>query len=230
MSAAAAVGRNVGCALPRGVVRTLGVCAPSSGPRGAAPRGGCLPAASISRVRNGGKNTRGERFSPLDSPLWSGISFGVSLFFCGLACGPTSPVGRGPPPSWAGWEAWVGGRREKTGKNPAKNILPKESPQIRARRWGPKKTTTARLRLYPKRGSEPQRAVLYYPGPGRSPGTLCVRAFSRESPDPRPGQGRGPRGRVHPALQPNGTAVYSVHFRWSVWSSASAFSDRGWPR
>ena len=139
--------------------------------------GGCLPAASISHVRNGGKNTRGESFSPLDSPLWSGISFGVSLFFCGLACGPTSPVGRGPPPSWAGWEAWVGGRREKTGKNPAKNILPKESPQIRARRWGPKKTTTARLRHDPKRGSERAASGFILGGAGGNPLRFFPPAF-----------------------------------------------------
>ena len=58
----------------------------------------------------------------------------------------------------------------------------------------------------PKRWSEPQRAVLYDPGPGRSPGTLCVRAFSRESLDPRPGQGRETTWRVLTCDEPNGTA------------------------
>ena len=152
------------------VVRTLRGGSRLLPASGRSAPGGCLPAASISPVRNGGKNTRGESFSPLDSPLWFGISFGVSRFFCGLACGPASNVGRGPPPGWAGWEAWVGGRRERARKIQPKNILPKESFQIRARTWGSKKTTTAPLRLYPKRGSEPQRAVLFQ---GVQGGTPC---------------------------------------------------------
>ena len=39
-------------------------------------------------------------------------------------------------------------------------------------------------------------------GGGHPPATLCVRAFSRESLDPRPVPGGNPRGRVHPATVP----------------------------
>ena len=72
-------------------------------PRGAAPRGGCLPAASISPVRNGGKNTREEEFPPpWTHLLWFfepgkvGFSFSYKL---------RTDARNGPPPGWAGWEA-----------------------------------------------------------------------------------------------------------------------------
>ena len=41
-------------------------------------------------------------------------------------------------------------------------------------------------------------------GRGPSPATLCVRAFSRESLDPRPGPGGKPRRRSGPATVPTG--------------------------
>ena len=47
-------------------------------PRGAAPRGGCLPAASISHVRNGGKNTRGLR--PW-TPVFKAARCSLALFW-----------------------------------------------------------------------------------------------------------------------------------------------------
>ena len=65
------------CQNPAGQGRGPGPCSTyptgsggSYPPRGAAPRGDCLPAASISPVRNGGKNTRG--FTP--GPLFQGRS------------------------------------------------------------------------------------------------------------------------------------------------------------
>ncbi len=164
------------CPAPWCSMYPRGLC-PFLGTAGRSAPGGCLPAASISPVRNGGKNTRGERFSPRDSPLWSGISFGVALFFCGLACGPVSTVGSGPPPGWAGWEAWVGGRRDRAGKNPAKKYSPKRKFPNQGPYLGHEKTTTARLRHDPKRGSEPQRAVLFLGGAGGNPLRFFPPAF-----------------------------------------------------
>ena len=46
-------------------------------------------------------------------------------------------------------------------------------------------------------------------GRGSSPATLCVRAFSRESLDPRPGPGGNPRRRSGPATVPEGTTCRS---------------------
>ena len=53
--------------------------------------------------------------------------------------------------------------------------------------------------------SEWQRAGPKKGGRGPSPATLCVRAFSRESLDPRPGPGGNPRRRSGPATVPEGT-------------------------
>ena len=50
----------------------------------------------------------------------------------------------------------------------------------------------------PKPASGNERAIKKGGG-GLPPATLCVRAFSRESLDPRPGPGGNPRGRGHPA-------------------------------
>ena len=66
--------------------------------------------------------------------------------------------------------------------------------------------TTVSLRpTTPKRASE-QRAGLKPGGAGgHPPATLCVRAFSRESLDPRPGPGGNPPRRVYTALVLEGT-------------------------
>ena len=53
----------------------------------------------------------------------------------------------------------------------------------------------------PKRASANERAI-NQGGGGHPPATLCVRAFSRESLDPRPGPGGKPRCRCQPALVP----------------------------
>ena len=79
--------------------------------------GGCLPAASISPVRNGGKNTREEEFPPpWTHLLWflkpgkAGSSFSYKL---------RTDARNGPPPGWAGWEAGVGiGRKRLWGPLP----------------------------------------------------------------------------------------------------------------
>ena len=65
---------------------------------------------------------------------------------------------------------------------------------------GPRnRPTTAPLRpTTPKRASGNER-VLNQGGRGHPPATLCVRAFSRESLDPRPGPGGNPPRRAHPA-------------------------------
>ena len=51
----------------------------------------------------------------------------------------------------------------------------------------------------PKRASGNERP-LKQGGGGHPPATLCIRAFSRESLDPRPGPGGNPRRRYSPAL------------------------------
>ena len=58
----------------------------------------------------------------------------------------------------------------------------------------------------PKRASANERA-LSQEGRGPSPATLCVRAFSRESLDPRPGPGGKPPRRCQPAPVPVGAAT-----------------------
>ena len=70
--------------------------------------------------------------------------------------------------------------------------------------------TTAPLRpTTPKPASGNERAIKKGGG-GHPPATLCVRAFSRESLDPRPGPGGKPRGRVYPATVPTGQKKNSV--------------------
>ena len=54
-------------------------------------------------------------------------------------------------------------------KNLAKENLPKDSPQIRARTWAASKPTTALLRLYPQNRASEQRAALKTGVQGRSP-------------------------------------------------------------
>ena len=79
-------------------------------------------------------------------------------------------------------------------ENMLQSIFPKESPQIRARKWLQMKTTIVPLRpTTPKRASANERAIKKGGG-GRPPATLCVQAFSRESLDPPPGTGRETHG------------------------------------
>ena len=73
----------------------------------------------------------GPTFSGFLKPGKVGFSFSYKLW---------TDARNGPPPGWAGWEAWVSRRRDRVRKNPAKNILPKESFQIRVRTWVTKKT------------------------------------------------------------------------------------------
>ena len=81
-------------------------------------------------------------------------------------------------------------------ENMLKSVFPKESPQIRARKWLQMKTTIVPLRpTTPKRASANERAIKKGGG-GHPPATLCVRAFSRESLDPRPGPGGKPTPQV----------------------------------
>ena len=64
-------------------------------------------------------------------------------------------------------------------KKSSQENLSKESPQIRARTWAASKPTAVSLRRYPKRWSEPQRAVVLFLGvQGVPPADSCVRAFS----------------------------------------------------
>ncbi len=104
-------------------------------------------------------------------------------------------------------------------ENMLKSIFPKESPQIMARKWLQMKTTIVPLRpTTPKRASANERAIKKGGG-GHPPATLCVRAFSRESLDPRPGPGGKPTPQVltcagpHPDHLP-GAARYYVPFGW----------------
>ena len=155
---------------------------------GAQRPGGCLPAASISHVRNGGKNTRGESFSPLDSPLWFGMSFGVSLFFVSWPAALCPTWERARPPAGRAGRRGLVDRGTGSGKIQQKNILPKESLQIRARTWGcDKKQRPLRCGSIPKEGASPSERFDSRGCRGEPPATLCVRAFSRESLDPRPG-------------------------------------------
>ena len=131
----------------------------------------------------------GPTFSGFLKPGKVGISFSYKLW---------TDARNGPPPGWAGWEAWVSGRRDRVGKNPAKTIFPKESFQIRVRTWVSKKTTTAWLRLYPKRGSERAASGLKLSGCRAEPCDSFPLLSYKESRAPAgqaPPRGAAPRGR-----------------------------------
>ena len=87
--------------------------------------------------------------------------------------------------------------------SPTRKKRPK-SGHVHGHRTSP---TTVPLRpATPKRASGNERA-LKKGGRGPSPATLCVRAFSRESLDPRPGPGGNPPRRCQPAPVPVGAAT-----------------------
>ena len=90
-------------------------------------------------------------------------------------------------------------------ENTRKKHPPKESPQIRARRWGRHYPTTAPLRpTTPKRASE-QRAGHKPGGPGgNAPGALSS-GFLRRKPGSPPESAGIPPRRVPPAPVPTGT-------------------------
>ncbi len=150
------------------------------------PRG-CLPAASISHVRNGGKNTRG-RVSPLwTPPLWFGMSFGVSLFFLYPGLRPcVQPGERARPPAGRAGRRGLVDRGTGSGKNPAKNILPKESLQIRARTWGCDKNNDRSVAALSQKRERAPASGLIPGGAGGNPLRSCVQAFSRKAWIPAP--------------------------------------------
>ena len=164
-------------------------------PRGAAPRGG-MPAGGLhfSCEKWRKEHQRGE-FLPSGLPtlVWD-ILRGIPLFSC-LACGPASTVGRGPPPSWAGWEAWVGGRRDR-----ARKIQTKNSPKRKSPNQGPYMGLEKDLRppccvSIPKEGASEQRAALI-PGCRAEPCDSFPLLSYKESRAPA-GQA-GPPGRCAP--------------------------------
>ena len=128
----------------------------------------------------------GPTFSGSLKPGKVGFSFSYKLW---------TNARNGPPPGWAGWEAWVSGRRDRVGKNPAKTIFPKESFQIRVRTWCRKKQRPLGCGSIPKEGASEQRAVLNYPGAGQSPAILSP-CFLIKKAGPPPG--RHPPGALRP--------------------------------
>ena len=92
-------------------------------PRGAAPRGGCLPAASISPVRNGGKNTREEEFPPPWTHLLWFLEPGKVVFSFSYKLWTNAR--NSPPPGWAGWGGVGGQTAGKGQENPVKKHSPK---------------------------------------------------------------------------------------------------------
>ena len=172
-------------------VRTLRAV-PRKRPRGAAPRGGCLPAASISPVRNGGKNTRGESFSPLDSPLWWALPWGLLLILIDWPAALCPTLASARPPAGR-----AGRRRLEDGGKGLGKIQPKIFSQKKVSKSGPvhgprKRSAAVPLCLYPKRWSERAASGLKNPGAGRSPAILSP-CFLIKKAGPPPGR-RAPRG------------------------------------
>ena len=180
-------GRSAGCTLPRG-------------PRPCPGRGSRLSL----RESPDAKSRRG--FPPAP-PGIKPLAGARSLFW--VACPLTRSLSGKSAPD----QIWnrLFGEKHFTGscsaKNPAKENPKKERPQIRARTWITIKRTAVPLRLYPKRWSE--RAASGFKIiriQGEALGLFASGLSPRESPDPRPGQGRGTTPQGSTCDGPNGTA------------------------
>ena len=153
------------------------------------------------------------------SPLDGKVGGGLWVFFSG--CRPDLLPCRASPLDGRGWDTLQGISHAQSlplGGKPSQVVCPcnkmlshptpapakceSKSGHVHGLRNSP---TTGTMRpTTPKRASGNERVIKKGGGGGHPPATLCVRAFSRESLDPRPGPGGKPRRRAHPATVPTG--------------------------
>ena len=164
-------------------------------PRGAAPRGPRLPGGGPHFSREMGRKRAGAL--PLDPGFYGPLAAARSFWrLCHIV--PVAGLLRYPC-TCPDLETFFH-------KMLFQHIFPGNASQIGLRISEETAPRTDPGQQSPKRASANERP-LTQGGRGPSPATLCVRAFSRESLDPRPGPGGKPPRRCQPAPVPVGAAT-----------------------